>query len=464
MMKIGIGVDQTTPPSQSSNGWQLAYAWATTLAPSIQTTQRQDASVTGLVPNAQASGNAPVVDTSSALNVNVSPTVVNAQASSGTPVVSATQSPNALVPVATSQATAGVPSVSAGTVQNTGVYYLQMDGVDDQLKTPSISFNKIVLDILTDSNQVQTNYTLIDARSGSSGLYESGFYTGFSAKLNGVSNSSNFSTFPKGSKINVELNTTNSSVYTDDVNIFSRNNNTNFLKGNIYAVKFYNGASLVASYDMSTGTVNDQSGNGNHATLTGGTWVQTQDYISSVPAAAELAEAGTPTVSATSGGGTTYLQIDGVDDYLATPSIAGITDIYMDVELNDDAGTLWNARNGNDKPEIKWDGTKFTSTNGTSHITTSETGSTDPAYNLAVTKNKKVTIHTWETTAWITSSYNFGRTGWSNSNYLNMKVYSIKLYAGATLKAYYDMSTGNVNDQSGNGNNATLTGGTWVVA
>jgi hypothetical protein len=159
-----------------------------------------------------------------------------------------------------------------------------------------------------------------------------------------------------------------------------------------------------------------------------------------------------------------YLQLDGIDDYLNTPTIAGITDIYMDVELNDDAGTLWNARNGNDKPEIKWDGTKFTSTNGTSHITTSETGSTDPAYNLAVTKNKKVTIHTWETTAWITSSYNFGRTGWSNSNYLNMKVYSIKLYAGATLKAYYDMSTGNVNDQSGNGNHATLTGGTWVVA
>ncbi|NOU97331.1 hypothetical protein GC093_29485 [Paenibacillus sp. LMG 31456] len=45
-----------------------------------------------------------------------------------------------------------------------------------------------------------------------------------------------------------------------------------FMKGKIYDIKLYNGANVVAHYDMSTGTVKDQSGNDNHATLNGGTF------------------------------------------------------------------------------------------------------------------------------------------------------------------------------------------------
>jgi hypothetical protein len=150
--------------------------------------------------------------------------------------------------------------------------YLQMDGVDDKVQTPSITFTKIIFDVLINSAQVNANYTLIDARTGS-GLYESNYYTGFAAKLNGTSTTALLSTFPKDTKINIELSTSDGLAKTDDVNIFQRNNNTYFMKGHIYNIKFYNGATLQAHYDMSTGTVQDQSGNGRHATLTGGTWL-----------------------------------------------------------------------------------------------------------------------------------------------------------------------------------------------
>jgi hypothetical protein len=121
-MQIGIGADQPFPNNQGpSNGWQLAYAWATTVAPSVQTTQRQDASINNLVTGAQASANAPTINTSSSLNTNVSPTVVNAQAITVTPVVDTSKSPNVLVPIASAQENAIAPSVSTGATLNASI-------------------------------------------------------------------------------------------------------------------------------------------------------------------------------------------------------------------------------------------------------------------------------------------------------------------------------------------------------
>jgi hypothetical protein len=297
-MKIGIGVDQVSPPSQSSDGWQLAYAWATTLAPSIQTTQRQDTTITALVPNAQASGIAPVVDTSSALNVNVSPTVVNAQASAGMPVVDTTKSPNVLVPIANAQATAGVPSVSTGTTVNAsvssvvaganasavtptvsatsgggGTTYLQLDGVDDWIKTPVMSYTKILID-MTHGTSLTGSY-LYDSLAGE--VYEnndiekkSGYGT-LSVVKNGVTSTANnfnnvFSADERG------VLTADTSVRNCFLTFFTHNGTSGFKDAKVYDIKIYNGATLVAWYDMSTGTVQDQSSNGNHAILNGGTW------------------------------------------------------------------------------------------------------------------------------------------------------------------------------------------------
>jgi hypothetical protein len=59
---------------------------------------------------------------------------------------------------------------------------------------------------------------------------------------------------------------------TNGINVFW-NGGVAYLEGEIYDLKLYNGTTLVAHYDMSTGTVQDQSGNGRHATLYGGTWL-----------------------------------------------------------------------------------------------------------------------------------------------------------------------------------------------
>lgn len=158
-----------------------------------------------------------------------------------------------------------------------------------------------------------------------------------------------------------------------------------------------------------------------------------------------------------------YLQLDGVDDYLQMTGVA-ITDIYIDVVVKNTGGTLYNVANASDIPEIKWNGSSFSQTGSTiQHFTTTQTGSTDPAFSVAITPNQRITVHAWNTTAWSGSSSALGRTQWSASNYMAMNVYDVKMYNGATLVAHYDMSTQTVLDQSGNGRNATLTGGTWVT-
>lgn len=160
-------------------------------------------------------------------------------------------------------------------------YYLQMDGVDDFLKTPSMTFNKIILDVKA---RAANSRIYLDARNG--------FGTGYlqktggggdnwgtsisSVKVDGVAKSNGASFIPFDIRCAIEVNF--STTAADDVNIFSSSTNAAFVAGDIYSVQFYNGSSLVANYDMSlgnqvAGTVQDQSGNGNHATLTGGTWV-----------------------------------------------------------------------------------------------------------------------------------------------------------------------------------------------
>lgn len=156
-------------------------------------------------------------------------------------------------------------------------YYLQMDGVDDYLKTPSITFTEVILDVSVE-HKTNVAQMYIDPRSG----------VGFTAALRNTSNVDNHDGWDAVYIDSVSK--TNNTVYvptnqrcvmrlvnsvgTDDLNIFSHNSGTSqFVKGKIYNVKIYNGTTLQAHYDMTTQTVQDQSGNGRHATLVGGTWV-----------------------------------------------------------------------------------------------------------------------------------------------------------------------------------------------
>ncbi|WP_077622015.1 hypothetical protein [Sediminibacillus massiliensis] len=152
--------------------------------------------------------------------------------------------------------------------------YLQMDGVDDKLSLPSMTLKDIVMDIeISDSNE-----------SGRHDYADYGGDTGTTAQFyrQDGDTKENANTFLVDGVERAEVTPLNRVTlklvgwidYTGPGTIFSHPVNPYFMNGKIWGVKVYdNSGSLVAHYDMSTGTVQDQSGNGNHATLYGGTWV-----------------------------------------------------------------------------------------------------------------------------------------------------------------------------------------------
>lgn len=162
-------------------------------------------------------------------------------------------------------------------------YYLSMDGVDDYLQCPSMQFDDIEIDMNYHTKEAE-NY-VFDARTGmQDGLIYSGTYKGGLGNFNGGSGNKTYinglvifssSEIPRDTR--AILKATRSSLFTDDVTFFARNNIASFGKGYIYDIKFYNGGTLQAHYNMTTGTVLDQSGNNRHANLTGGTWIKVDE-------------------------------------------------------------------------------------------------------------------------------------------------------------------------------------------
>jgi hypothetical protein len=147
--------------------------------------------------------------------------------------------------------------------------YLQTDGVDDKLTTPSFAYDKVVFDVYIDStkNSASLRY-LIQAVSGTAPLVRLAAGSSALTIINGT---------VTGGVVNTRTTLTLTStvgVVTVSNRIAARADGTlNFMGMNLYNIKFYNGATLVCHYDMTTGTVQDQSGTGYHATLTGGTWL-----------------------------------------------------------------------------------------------------------------------------------------------------------------------------------------------
>lgn len=155
--------------------------------------------------------------------------------------------------------------------------YLYFDGTGGRLQLPSMTFTEIVLDMsairTTDAIKIY-----VDARSGIGFCYLQSDTNGTDSwssfnnvYVDGVNKSNNTAMIPNNQRCSVRL---VRGTGTDDLTLFSNNSGGNaFVKGNLYNVKIYNGTTLQAHYDMTTSTVQDQSGNGNHATLTGGTWL-----------------------------------------------------------------------------------------------------------------------------------------------------------------------------------------------
>lgn len=161
--------------------------------------------------------------------------------------------------------------------------YLQMNGSSDYLVTPSVSVNKIIMEMYIDTVQVSASFFYYFDLRPTNTTYFYGDVTGgnqgwLGSVTNAIVDGTTYTTgptaaaaIPKGVKTTVEVNL--SAVLTAPIRFFRKNDNTFATKGRIHRIRGYNGATLVFDYLMSTGTVNDQSGNGRNGTLSGGTWV-----------------------------------------------------------------------------------------------------------------------------------------------------------------------------------------------
>jgi hypothetical protein len=163
--------------------------------------------------------------------------------------------------------------------------YLLLNGTSDKIVTPSLTYTEIIIDFTRKSSGSGALQYLVDGRQANSNnvyFYSNGdtgpenFGGLTTAYKNGttVSNGTEFMAADERMTIRIVSPSQTSQVY-----FFSRNTSIQFAKSFVFNIKLYNTGVLIAHYDMTTGTVQDQSGNGNHATLTGGTWLD--DGVSS---------------------------------------------------------------------------------------------------------------------------------------------------------------------------------------
>jgi hypothetical protein len=162
--------------------------------------------------------------------------------------------------------------------------YLQLDGVDDYLTSKSnLTINKVKIDFAYQPNANSSVY-LIDGRGASP---TGNYFVFITTSSNTLSKGSLISTMlvdgvsvtskvlTPGQKYSVEATFSTEVLDANGINFFVNfaNQTVSRMTGNIYRVTGYRGGVTSFDYDMSTGNVNDISGNGNNATLTGGTWL-----------------------------------------------------------------------------------------------------------------------------------------------------------------------------------------------
>lgn len=145
-------------------------------------------------------------------------------------------------------------------IQNT---YLSIDGVDDGLKVANgIAYNKVVMDVTIPTPPDSNERYLIDSVARASGGYER-----YSTSWQGNMSPTGL-IFDQRTLVTAQIVT----PYTNGISFFKSYASASYFKADAFNIKLYNDTILVGHYDMSTGTVLDQSENGNHAILVGGTW------------------------------------------------------------------------------------------------------------------------------------------------------------------------------------------------
>lgn len=313
-------------------------------------------------------------------------------------------------------------------------YYLQMDGVDDTLVFPSMTFNKVRMRVYIPSGVSGKLFTALPDSSQDTNVQitadglDAWDYPAWNIYVDDsttVQPSFN-PRLPRDSARVVTLVGTNflndGNPITAVAHMFSTANGVyQVLQGRIYSVEFYNGSALQAYYDMTSGNVQDKSGNNRHATLNGGTWVESNLSY--------------------------YLYMDGVDDYVITPSFTA-DKIVIDCVVDSGQGEIRQIANG------AGGFLRVMSDDSMNNFYSSYSG-------FALDTRTTLTLNS-STSATGTSTIFSRNQGTYGDQCARGKIYSVKFYNGAALVAFYDMTSGNVLDQSGNGRHATLTGGTWV--
>jgi hypothetical protein len=160
--------------------------------------------------------------------------------------------------------------------------YLSMNGTSDYLQLPTMTMKKFVIDAYWELPA--TNYhMLLDTRVGEVNGYVYAMADGSTISAGATFSLSPAITFNTRQTVtfNAINNIDGNGNFTDNPTIFANNTGGENYKGKIYSIKCYNASNvLIANYDMTTGTVQDQTGNGNHATLTGGTWLNYNVLVS----------------------------------------------------------------------------------------------------------------------------------------------------------------------------------------
>lgn len=173
--------------------------------------------------------------------------------------------------------------------------YLQLDGVDDYA---SSNF-KIPVDFIIEvdfvSNNLSAERVLVSQYNSDTGrfLFNTQSDGRLRVFLGGLSSFTSTNPLTVGTRYKVKLVMQNkiASLYINDVLdkqftftgtitqnttlwLGRINNGGSYFNGRLHSVKISNLAlQTLLYYDMTTSTVQDQSGNGNHATLYGGTWL-----------------------------------------------------------------------------------------------------------------------------------------------------------------------------------------------
>jgi hypothetical protein len=159
-------------------------------------------------------------------------------------------------------------------------YYLQMDGIDDQFKTtgsqpPNLTRGRV--DLMIEQREDWHQFINFGGKgiNFQSNTFNIVFHADFQeVKVDGVAVTSGTPFITIGQRHVLEF-SLKSGITTGSVgSAYMTNTVSQWAFGRLYDIKVYQGDVLAAHYDLTTGTITDQTGNGNTATLIGGTFVE----------------------------------------------------------------------------------------------------------------------------------------------------------------------------------------------